>query len=72
MPFYRLLGVAPSASAQELRAAYLARARQLHPDKDGSAGAEERFKALSEAYTVLSDRQRRAEYDRGRASGWPC
>jgi hypothetical protein len=60
---YDRLGVAPDATADELRRAYRRRARALHPDAghgDGSAMAE-----LNEAWTVLSDPDRRADYDRG-------
>lgn len=66
--FYATLGVAKDASADDLKRAYRKLARQLHPDKNpGDAAAEARFKDVSEAYDVLSDPKRRAEYDEARS-----
>lgn len=66
--FYRLLGVDPDASAEQIKRAYKRRARQLHPDHrpDDPASADE-FRRLKEAYRVLSEPALRAEYDRLRA-----
>jgi molecular chaperone DnaJ len=66
--FYRELGVASDASADEIKKAYRKLARELHPDANpGDAKAEARFKSVSEAYGVLSDEKKRKEYDETRA-----
>lgn len=63
MDLYDRLGVSRDATREEIRRAYRRKASKLHPDKDRSAGAEERFKALGEAYEVLSDPEKRRLYD---------
>lgn len=65
--FYRELGVSSDASADEIKKAYRKLARELHPDANpGDAKAEARFKAVSEAYGVLSDASKRKQYDEAR------
>ncbi|MGI8664687.1 MAG: DnaJ C-terminal domain-containing protein [Jatrophihabitans sp.] len=66
--FYTALGVASDASDIDIKKAYRRLAKNLHPDKNpGDAAAEQRFKEVSEAYSVLSDAGQRKEYDAVRA-----
>jgi molecular chaperone DnaJ len=61
---YEILGVSKGASAEEIKKAYRKLARKYHPDKNpGDAEAEERFKEIQGAYDVLSDPERRKQYD---------
>ncbi|MBA4028867.1 MAG: hypothetical protein C0475_06995 [Planctomyces sp.] len=64
---YAILGVGPSATQEQLRAAFRARAKGLHPDVNPGHDAEGAFRSLREAYAVLTDPAMRAEYDRRRA-----
>ena len=65
--FYKELGVSSDAGDREIKSAYRKLASQLHPDKNpDNPGAAERFKAVSEAYSVLSDDVKRKEYDETR------
>ena len=67
--YYELLGVSRDASEAEIKRAFRQLAMKHHPDRNpGDKGAEERFKVINEAYAILSDPDRRAQYDRfGRA-----
>jgi molecular chaperone DnaJ len=66
--FYKVLGVDKKATADEIKKKYRSLARDLHPDKNqGDAAREEKFKAVSEAYDILSDSKKRAEYDEARS-----
>jgi molecular chaperone DnaJ len=62
--FYTLLGVPRDCSEAEIKKAYRKLAMEYHPDRNGSPGAEARFKEITEAYEVLRDPQKRAAYDR--------
>jgi molecular chaperone DnaJ len=68
--YYRILGVADSASAKEIKSAYRKLSREYHPDANpGDKAAEERFKEISAAYDVVGDAERRKEYDEVRRLG---
>ena len=61
--FYDVLGVAKDASDHDIKEAYRRLAFEHHPDRNRSPEAEQRFKEVSEAYSVLSDHEKRAMYD---------
>src|SRR4051812_38820302 len=69
--YYDTLGVKKGASEEEIKKAYRKLARQWHPDANqGDEQAEERFKQIQEAYSVLSDADKRKQYDAGGAGGF--
>jgi molecular chaperone DnaJ len=63
--FYEILGVTKSVSQDEIKKAYRKVAMQYHPDRNpGDKASEEKFKEAAEAYEILSDPDKRAQYDR--------
>ncbi len=61
--YYEVLGISKSASNDEIKSAYRKLAKKYHPDLNKEPGAEEKFKEVQEAYDVLSDSNKRAQYD---------
>ncbi len=69
--YYKILGVSPNATLEEIKKAYRRLANTYHPDKNpGNKEAEEKFKEINEAYEVLSDREKRRQYDAMRSGGF--
>ena len=60
---YNILGVAPTATAEEIKKAYRSLAMRHHPDRSAHPGSESRFNAIKTAYEWLSDPKKRAEYN---------
>src|SRR5713226_2367470 len=68
--YYEILGVQRNASEEEIKRSYRKLARQFHPDRNpGDKQAETKFKEVQEAYDVLSDKNKRAQYDRFGTAG---
>jgi curved DNA-binding protein len=67
--YYKILSVAPDADSKTIKTAYRKLARKYHPDVSEHHEAEEKFKQISEAYEVLKDPQKRAQYDELREYG---
>lgn len=61
--YYEVLGVEKNASDEEIKRAFRKKAKQYHPDVNKEPGADEKFKEIGEAYSVLSDANKRAQYD---------
>jgi curved DNA-binding protein len=68
--YYETLGVKPDAKDAEIKSAYRRLARKFHPDVSKESGAEEKFKAVNEAYEALKEPERRKAYDELRAGGY--
>ncbi|MGO4272878.1 DnaJ domain-containing protein, partial [Paenibacillus sp. TAF58] len=62
--YYEVLGLGKDASQDDIKKAYRKMARQYHPDVNKAADAEDKFKEAKDAYDVLSDDQKKAQYDR--------
>ena len=67
--YYKVLDVDKNATEEEIKKAYRKMALRFHPDKNKEADAEEKFKEISEAYEVLSDKDKRAAFDRFGSEG---
>jgi molecular chaperone DnaJ len=67
--YYNILGVQDNSDQETIKKAYRSLAKKYHPDKNKEEGAEEKFKKITEAYEVISDTEKRKEYDRKRAWG---
>jgi curved DNA-binding protein len=69
--YYEVLGLKKGASAEEIKKAFRKLAIKYHPDKNpGDKGAEDRFKEINEAYAVLSDAEKKAQYDQFGSTGF--
>ncbi len=69
--YYKILGVGKNASVAEIKKAYRKMAMKYHPDQTkGDKSSEEKFKSISEAYAVLSDKEKRRQYDTFGSTGF--
>ena len=69
--YYKLLGVGRNATEAEIKKTYRKLAMQYHPDRNpGDKSAEEKFKKINEAYAVLGDKEKRAQFDRFGSAGF--
>ena len=69
--YYKILGIGKNASVAEIKKAYRKMAMKYHPDQTkGDKSAEEKFKSISEAYAVLSDKEKRRQYDTFGSTGF--
>ncbi|MDF2530053.1 MAG: hypothetical protein K0Q57_933, partial [Gammaproteobacteria bacterium] len=68
--YYKILEVSPEASQEDIKKSYRKLARKYHPDINKEAGAEEKFKQVSEAYEALGSSEKRAAYDQLRQGGY--
>jgi curved DNA-binding protein len=68
--YYKIMGVSPEASQEEIKRSYRGLARKYHPDVSKEANAETKFKEIGEAYEALKDPEKRKAYDELRQGGW--
>lgn len=68
--YYQILGVKPETPIEDIKRTYRKLARQFHPDVSKETNAESRFKEINEAWQVLGDKEKRAQYDQMRTGGW--
>ncbi len=66
---YDVLGISKDASADEIKRAYRKLSKKYHPDLNHEAGAEEKFKEVNDAYEILSDPQKKAQFDQFGSTG---
>ena len=67
--YYEILGIEKGATQEEVKKAYRKLSMKWHPDRNKNVGAEDKFKEIGSAYSVLSDPVKRREYDQMRSGG---